>query len=127
MQFLTRFVLAACAGLALASSVGAHAAGQMIVLTHYDLISSGQPGPSGAKPSAILDTYAKAAAKETGAVSVRVLADPSRSGRFTVLEVWADEAAYKAHGGAASKAQLSSAIGPWQVGPADERSHVDFK
>jgi quinol monooxygenase YgiN len=127
MQFLTRFLLAACAVLALAFSLSAHAAGQLIVLTHYDLISAGQAGPSGAKPSAILGTYAKAAAKESGAVSVRVLADPARSGRFTVLEIWADEAAYKAHGSAASKAQLTSAIKPWEVGPADERSHVDFK
>jgi len=127
MQFLTRFLLAACAGLALVSSLSAHAAGQLYVLTHYDLIANGQSGPSGAKPSAILGSYAAAAAKETGAVSVRVLADPSRSGRFTVLEVWADEAAYKAHGSAASKTQLTSAIAPWQVGPADERSHTDFK
>ena len=70
-----------------------------------------------------LKTYRAAAAKEAGAVAIRIYEETSRPNRFLVDEVWSDFAAWETH---AKTGALAEVIKSEQLAPPDVRAHMQW-
>jgi quinol monooxygenase YgiN len=100
--------------------------GRVYVVTYFEVIPAGQPGPAGPTPGEIFGHYARNAAKEPGAVSFDTVKDVGMGNRYIVMEVWANHDAFVAHGSADSAHQLAKDIGPWLLGVSDQRVQTQF-
>jgi quinol monooxygenase YgiN len=101
-----------------ALSVGAASAapgGAVHVIAHVD-IGGQQPNAP-----AMLSQLAEESRKERGALRFDVLQNTTRQNHFTVIESWADEAAFNAHAAAAHTRRYRDTLQPISGSPLDER------
>jgi quinol monooxygenase YgiN len=91
---------------------------RLYVVTHVDLtpnyIKDGTP---------LLEKYAADSRKDKGAVRFELLQEPGRKNHFTIVSVWADQAAFDAHVEAAHTKEFREKVQPMLGGPLDERLH----
>ena len=101
-----------------ASVSAAQMADAIFVVSHVDLVPEGL---AVAKPA--LQQYAADSRKDPGALRFELLQQSDRGNHFTIVSVWANEAAFNAHLAAAHtkefRAKIQSALGS----PFDERLH----
>jgi quinol monooxygenase YgiN len=101
--------------------------GRVYVVTYFEVVPAGQPGPAGPTPAEIFSRYARDAVKEPGAISFDTVKDVGMGNHYIVLEVWASHDAFLAHGAADAAHQLAKDLGPWLLGVSDQRVQAQFK
>src|SRR5438874_1805502 len=80
--------------------------------------------PSSKAPAvAALKQYRDASRKDEGYVSVELLEQMGRTAHFVVLEKWADQKTFDAHGMAAHTKQLLSKLDAIRLGSYDQRPY----
>ena len=95
---------------------GKASADAVYVVTHVDVVG----GPQGGGPE-LVRKVAEASRQERGALRYDVLQHVMRANHFTVVETWANQAAYDAHAAAAHTKQYREAMVPVTGSPLDER------
>jgi quinol monooxygenase YgiN len=80
--------------------------------------------PSSKAPAvAALKQYRDASRKDEGYVSVELLEQMGRPAHFVVLEKWADQKTFEAHGMAAHTKELLNKLDPIRLGSYDQRPY----
>ena len=93
-------------------------AGPVYVATYVEV------GAASAKDGAkALAAYRDASRKEDGNLRSEVAQEIGRLNRFVVVESWKDQAAFDAHGKAASSSTMRDKLKSIQNGPPDQRVH----
>lgn len=96
----------------------AAATGPVYVATYLEVAAAS--ANDGAK---LLTAYRDASRKEDGNLRVEVAQEIGRPNRFVVVETWKDQAAFDAHGKAASTSAMRDKLKPIQNAPYDQRIH----
>lgn len=96
------------------------APGPRYIVTYLDVAPAAE-----SQAVALLKSYRDASRREDGNVRVDIL-QSTRRGQFVVSEEWRDDAAWKAHRGAAHVAQFHEKLTPLRVTAYDERVHTTF-
>jgi quinol monooxygenase YgiN len=124
-------------------SSAAQGEGQKVcIITHVDI----SPPPAGqvgagvdaaamkkkfvnatAEAETLLRQFAVESRRDQGCVSFQVLQEPKRRNHFTLVQVWADEAAFQAHEAAAHTRATREKLQPILGAPLDQRLHVLFE
>ena len=86
------------------------------VVTHVDVVG----GPQAGGPD-LVRKVADASRQERGSLRYDVLQHMMRANHFTVVETWANQAAYEAHAAAPHTKQYREAMAPVTGSPLDER------
>jgi quinol monooxygenase YgiN len=86
------------------------------VVTHVDVVG----GPQAGGPD-LVRKVAEASRQERGALRYDVMQHMMRANHFTVVETWANQAAYDAHAAAPHTKQYREAMVPVTGSPLDER------
>lgn len=73
------------------------------------------------RSTALLRTYARTSAAESGNLRFQVLARIERPGHFAILEAWADQRAREAHAASSATGGFRSNLEPLLYSPYDER------
>ncbi len=100
----------------IAPPTGAASGDALHVVSHVDTIG----GEKGGGPD-LVRKVAEASRQERGAVRYDVLQSMTRANHFTVIETWANQAAFDAHGAAPHTKQYREAMMPVTGSPLDER------
>lgn len=122
----TRTLVVALMTLGLAAGGGVPAAGQAppgprYIVTYVDV------APASEAPAlTLLKGYRDASRLEDGNVRADILQQIGRPGQFVVVEEWRDDAAWKAHRGAAQVMQFHDTLTPLRITAYDERVHTNF-
>jgi quinol monooxygenase YgiN len=74
----------------------------------------------------LLLQYRDAARKEGGNERSEIAQEAGRQNRFVILDIWKDQAAFDAHGKAATTTAFRDKLKAISAGPADERVHNGF-
>lgn len=93
---------------------------QVTVVTHLDVARVALDRALG-----LFDDYIKTSRAEPGSVSVEVLRQVNAPNHFTLVEVWADRAAYDAHISAPATRDFHRQLDPLLGSPHDERLFTD--
>jgi quinol monooxygenase YgiN len=99
-----------------ALATGTAGSGAIHVVTHLDTVG----GPQAGGPD-LVRKLAEASRREAGCVRFDVLQHAMRANHFTVIETWASQAAFDAHGAAPHTKQYREAVQPVTGSPLDER------
>ena len=92
--------------------------GEVYVATYVEVL------PSAVGPAiALLKQYRDAARKDAGNLRSELVQESGRPNRFALMAVWADQAAWEAHGKAPHTAQMREKLSAVQAAPYDERVH----
>lgn len=75
---------------------------------------------------ALLAQYRDGARKEAGNMRTEIAREIGRPNRYVLLEVWKDQAAFDAHGKAATTVAFRDKLKAMHAGPYDERIHNAF-
>jgi quinol monooxygenase YgiN len=100
----------------IAAPTGTPSADAIYVVTHVDVVG----GPQAGGPD-LVRKVAEASRQERGSVRYDVLQHMMRANHFTVVETWANQAAYEAHAAAPHTKQYREAMVPVTGSPLDER------
>lgn len=106
-------------GLALGAQLTAPATNAIYVLTHADAIP-----PARDEAMAVLTQLAEASRHEEGNERFEVLQQHSRPNHFTLVEIWRDQEAYKAHVMAAHTRRFREQFQPMSGSLYDERLYT---
>ena len=101
-----------------ASVSAAQMADAIFVVSHVDLVPEGL---TVAKPA--LQQYVADSRKDPGLLRMELLQQSDRGNHFTIVSVWANEAAFNAHLAAAHTREFRTKIQPGLGSPFDERLH----
>lgn len=93
-------------------------AGPLYIATYVEVV--GASVKDGVK---LLQQYRDASRKENGNMRAEVAQEMGRPARFIVIETWKDQAAFDAHGKAASTAAFRDKLKAIHAAPNDERAH----
>ena len=96
----------------------APAGGAVHIVTYLDLTSAGA-----VQAASLLKRYRDAARKQSANLNVDVYQEIGRIGRFAIREGWRDARAFEDNAAAEHAKQLSAALKPLQLAPADQRRH----
>ena len=96
----------------------AAATGPVYVATYVEVAAAS--AKDGAK---LLTAYRDASRKEDGNLRAEVAQEIGRANRFVVVETWKDQAAFDAHGKAASTSTMRDKLKAIQNAPYDQRVH----
>jgi quinol monooxygenase YgiN len=100
----------------IAAPTGTASGDAVYVVTHVDVVG----GPQAGGPD-LVRKVAEASRQERGSVRYDVLQHVMRANHFTVVETWANQAAYDAHAAAPHTKQYREAMVPVTGSPLDER------
>jgi quinol monooxygenase YgiN len=100
----------------IAAATGTATGDAIHVVTHVDVIG----GPQAGGPD-LVRKVAEASRQERGSLRYDVLQSVLRANHFTVVETWANQAAYDAHAAAPHTRQYREAMAPVTGSPLDER------
>jgi quinol monooxygenase YgiN len=100
----------------IAAATGTASGDAVHVVTHVDVVG----GPQAGGPD-LVRKVAEASRPERGALRYDVLQHMMRANHFTVVETWANQAAYDAHAAAPHTKQYREAMVPVTGSPLDER------
>jgi quinol monooxygenase YgiN len=103
-------------GLAIGAIPAAPAAGATYVVTHADAIPPGKD-----EALVLLQQLAEASRKDAGNVRFEVLQQTNRQNHCTIVEIWQDQQALKAHARAAHTRQFRDRFQPLSGSLYDER------
>jgi quinol monooxygenase YgiN len=73
--------------------------------------------------AALLTSFGATSRKEDGNLRLTVLQERGYNNRFAVIEMWRDQAAFAAHGKAASTLRFRQDLAPLRISPYDERAY----
>lgn len=96
------------------------APGPRYIVTYVDVAPASE-----SQALTLFKSYRDAGRREDGNVRLDIL-QASRRGQFVIVEEWRDDAAWKAHRGAASTAQFHEKLTPLRITAYDERMHTNF-
>ena len=99
-----------------AAAKGAASGGAIHVVSHVDTVG----GPQGGGPD-FVKRIAETSRQEAGCLRYDVLQHTMRANHFTVIETWANQAAFDAHAAAAHTKQYREGVQPVTGSPLDER------
>lgn len=97
------------------------APGPRYIVTYVDVAPAAE-----AQALALLKGYRDASRREDGNVRADILQQVGRPGQFIVIEEWRDDAAFKAHRGAAHVTQFHEKLAPHRITAYDERVHTNY-
>ena len=116
----------ACMGLVITATAQAPAQPQagtsVIAVMHIDVIPTNVEAAT-----QLLKIYRYETLKESGIVSCKIYQQIGRANHYTLVEEWADQAAYDAHIGTTHTRQFRDKIQPLLGGPLDERMHTELE
>ena len=75
----------------------------------------------------LLKDYRRETLKEKGIISCKVLQEAGRANHYSMVEEWADQAAYDIHTGTAAARQFREKVQPMLGAPVDERLHTEVE
>ena len=107
-------------GFSVATPTTSRVAG-VVVVTHVDV-----PPPFKDTVEPMLRQLSEASRNESGNLRFEVGQQANRPNHFTVVELWADQAAYEAHVAAAHTRQFRDKLGPMSGALYDERLYKPF-
>jgi quinol monooxygenase YgiN len=96
------------------------APGPRYIVTYVDVAPASE-----SQALTLFKGYRDASRRDDGSVRADIL-QGTRRGQFVITEEWRDEAAFKAHRGAAHVAQFHDKLTPLRVSAYDERVHTTF-
>jgi len=120
---MTRLLLATSAVLCLglfAPTPAQEPGRQLYVVTHIDLNGPG----AAAEGTKLLQQFVADTRKDTGAVRIELLVEPTRLNHLTMVQIWQTRADFEAHLGAAHTRAFREKLQPLLGSPFDERLHV---
>ena len=94
---------------------------QIYVVTHVDIMPNHTA--AGAK---LLGDYGARSRKDPGVLRFEILREPARPNHFTIVSVWADQAAFEGHLIAEHTRKFRGELQPLLGSPFDERLHRLF-
>jgi quinol monooxygenase YgiN len=97
------------------------APGPRYIVTYVDVAPSAE-----SQALSLLKGYRDASRREDGNVRADLLQQVGRPGQFIVIEEWRDDAAFKAHRGAAHVMQFHDKLTPLRITAYDERVHTNY-
>jgi quinol monooxygenase YgiN len=100
----------------IAAATGTQTGDAVHVVSHVDTVG----GEKGGGPD-LVRKVAEASRRERGSLRYDVLQGMTRANHFTVVETWANQAAYEAHAAAPHTKQYREAMVPVTGSPLDER------
>ena len=118
MRLTIQLLLAMALLPAFATTARAEGAAPIHVATYIEVTAA-----SVKDGAALLTQYRDASRKENGNMRAEVAREIGRPNRFVVLEVWKDQAAFEAHGKAATTTAFRDKLKTIHGGPYDERIH----
>jgi quinol monooxygenase YgiN len=95
---------------------------KLYVVTHVDLTPNYT-----ADGTSLLQKFASDSRKDKGVVRFELLQDLSRKNHFSIVEVWANQAAFDAHLEADHSKQFREKLQPMLGSPFDERLHSNLQ
>lgn len=108
--------------LGLASGVSGTSVGAQAQETAVYVVSYVEIVPAQVKEgAALLTSFGTASRREDGNLRLTVLQERGYNNRFAVLEMWRDQAAFAAHGNAASTLRFRQDLAALRISPYDER------
>jgi quinol monooxygenase YgiN len=91
------------------------------VIAYVDVLASAAP-----RARTVLKEYRDASRGEPGALGIDLFSQRGRSSGFAIIEAWRDDAAFEAHGKAATIMDLSRDLKSIQLAPPDVRVHTGY-
>ena len=120
LAFCVAFSAIASAQNAQAVSSGGNVA--LVAIVHIDVLP-----PGTAQALGLLQDLAQHARSESGCIKFQVLQQVGRPNHFTLVEAWANQAAYDADVGTRETRDFREKLQPLLGSPFDERLHTEIK